>query len=48
MAIEVCHCGHVDEEHGGNDEFPGSTECGADDCDCVCFEWDGTKEEVDA
>jgi hypothetical protein len=34
----TCTCGHVYDEHGGNSEYPGSSACNVDDCDCACFE----------
>ena len=37
----TCHCGHAEDEHGLDDEFPGSTACAEDDCDCIAFESDG-------
>jgi hypothetical protein len=37
---EVCTCGHVYDEHGGIPEYPGSTKCSIDDCDCLSFEED--------
>ena len=37
-----CHCGHLEEdEHGGDEEFPGSTACNIEECECICFDWDG-------
>lgn len=24
---DVCTCGHAEDEHGGDEEFPGSTAC---------------------
>ena len=37
----VCYCGHNEEdEHGGDDEYPGSTACNVDGCDCIAFEQD--------
>ena len=37
---ETCTCGHDIEEHGGDPEYPGSSKCNIDDCDCCCFESD--------
>lgn len=34
----ACACGHALEEHGGDPEYPGSTSCNEDDCECVAFE----------
>ena len=36
----TCTCGHDEEEHGDDPEYPGSSACNIDDCDCVCFEAD--------
>lgn len=33
-----CTCGHVEDEHGGDPEYLGSTACNVEGCDCVCFE----------
>jgi len=35
-----CTCGHHEEEHGGDPEYPGSSGCSVEGCDCVCFEQD--------
>lgn len=40
----MCTCGHDEDEHGGDPEFPGSSRCNNGDCDCVCFESDGEEE----
>jgi hypothetical protein len=40
-AAPACVCGHVREEHdeaGSNPEYPGSTACTIDACDCCAFE----------
>lgn len=37
---ENCTCGHHFEEHGGDPDYPGSTACNIEDCDCTCFEPD--------
>lgn len=42
---EQCVCGHHLDEHGGDQEYPGSTKCQVEDCDCLCFDAD---EEVTA
>lgn len=42
----ACVCGHAEEEHGGNPDFPGSTactECDDDEC-CAYEECDGDAE----
>lgn len=38
MTEELCTCGDMKDEHGGDPEFPGSTACNIDTCDCVAFE----------
>lgn len=38
-----CVCGHSEEEHGNDPEYPGSTACNECD-DCVAFE-DNDEEE---
>jgi hypothetical protein len=43
---ETCTCGHVFDEHGGDEEHPGSSKCNINDCDCVCFEEDEESEEA--
>ena len=35
---ENCHCGHVVDEHGGDPDYPGSTACNIEDCECIAFE----------
>ena len=35
---KTCTCGHVEDEHGGRPEFPGSTACNVQACDCIAFE----------
>jgi len=40
----VCTCGHIFDEHGGDDDHPGSTACNVDDCDCICFDEDAEEE----
>lgn len=34
----TCHCGHVQDEHGDDPEYPGSTACSIEGCDCIAFE----------
>lgn len=36
---DICTCGHIRDEHGGGEEYPGSSACNVDECDCVCFEY---------
>lgn len=38
----TCHCGDVRNEHGGDEEFPGSTKCTVPGCECVAFEAGGS------
>lgn len=33
-----CMCGHVADEHGGDPDYPGSTACAVEGCDCIAFE----------
>lgn len=33
---EVCACGHVKDEHGGDRQYPGSSACQI--CSCVAFD----------
>jgi len=44
---EVCTCGHVFDEHGGDPEYPGSSACTIDECDCTCFEEDEESRDED-
>ena len=45
---DVCSCDHVRDEHGHDQEFPGSTACNVDDCECVAFELaESTADAVD-
>lgn len=49
--MKPCTCGHSIEEHGGDPEYPGSTACKEDDCDCCAYEADEADEadeDVDA
>ncbi len=46
----ACHCGHAEEEHGDDPEYPGSSACNAqdsdgDDCGCIAFEENEDEEE---
>ena len=53
--MDVCVCGHVLDQHGGDKKYPGSTAChgmyheeGMEDavpCECICYEEDGEEEE---
>ena len=43
--IMTCTCGHMEDEHGGVEDYPGSSKCSIEDCDCVCFEWDGEEDK---
>ena len=35
---KICTCGHVEDEHGHDEQYPGSTTCAIDGCDCISFE----------
>lgn len=37
---DVCFCGHIWDEHGGDPEYPGSTACTVKDCPCITFDHD--------
>lgn len=37
---DTCICGHARDDHGHDPEYPGSTACRDDDCDCIAFEAD--------
>lgn len=39
MAEPTCYCGHVKDEHGDPD-YPGSTVCMIENCECIAFERD--------
>lgn len=34
----TCHCGHVQDEHGNDPQYPGSTSCTIEGCECIAFE----------
>lgn len=36
----TCECGHSEDDHGHDAEYPGSTACRDEDCTCIAFEWD--------
>lgn len=36
--MDTCTCGDVKDEHGGDPDYPGSTACSVDGCDCIAFE----------
>lgn len=36
----VCVCGHHYDMHGGDPEYPGSTACRDEECECDFFEED--------
>lgn len=35
---DICECGHVLDEHGGDSEHPNATACTIEGCDCIDFE----------
>ena len=43
-----CTCGHVQDEHGHDPKYPGSTACNIEGCDCCAYEWDGDLSQEDA
>lgn len=43
--VATCTCGDVADEHGGDPEYPGSTECTVDGCECLAFESAGPETE---
>lgn len=42
----VCYCGHVEDEHGSDPDYPGSTVCTIEGCDCVAFDHDSEATAV--
>lgn len=36
--MNICTCGHAHDEHGGDEEYPGSTACTVPGCDCIAYE----------
>jgi len=36
----ACMCGHAEEEHGHDPDYPGSSACTVEDCDCVAYDPD--------
>lgn len=47
MNDDDCTCGHVEDDHGHDPRYPGSTACGMDGCDCIAYEsaTDGSEVE---
>lgn len=43
--MKTCVCGDVEDEHGQDPEFPGSSACSIEGCDCVAWEWNEEDEE---
>lgn len=41
----ACMCGHVEDEHGSDPEYPGSTACTIDGCKCVAYDPDVDDQE---
>lgn len=39
----ACVCGHAEEEHGDDPDYPGSTAC--TECDCIAYEEEDSEEE---
>jgi hypothetical protein len=40
----ICLCGHVEDEHGGDPDYPDNSKCNADGCECDFFEEDEDAE----
>lgn len=40
----TCTCGDVLDEHGGDPDYPGSTSCNVEGCECLAFESDGSDD----
>ena len=38
LELGPCTCGHEYDEHGGDPDFPGSSACNAEDCDCGSYD----------
>lgn len=38
--IRWCVCGDNEDDHGSDPDYPGSTACNCDGCECVAFEHD--------
>ena len=36
----ICMCGHVEDEHGHDPDYPGSSSCTIKGCECVAFDPD--------
>ena len=36
----ACMCGHSEEEHGHDPDYPGSSACTVPNCDCVAYDPD--------
>jgi len=45
MGTKQCVCGHMQDEHGGDKNYPGSTSCTVPGCDCIAYEEDAEPEE---
>lgn len=43
--MNVCYCGHADDEHGGDPELTGSTACNVENCDCIAYEEEEDEDE---
>jgi hypothetical protein len=40
MSEGLCMCGHVEDEHGSDPQYPGSTACNVTGCECVAYDHD--------
>lgn len=43
--LDPCACGHAPEEHGNDPDFPGSTACTVDECECIAYEADDEADD---
>lgn len=44
---DTCVCGDVEDEHGGDPDFPGSFACRVEGCECLHFEPEDDGEDED-
>lgn len=43
--VDQCYCGHVLDEHGGDESHPSSLACTIEGCHCIHFE-EADEEEL--
>lgn len=36
----LCVCGHAEDEHGGDEDYPGSYACDIEGCECIHYDED--------